>query len=183
MANKLSPAVGARQTANLSLTGRARILKPEDTIVSKTDAKGELTYVNDIFLDISGYTEKEMLGMPHSVIRHPHMPRIVFKLLWDTIRSGNEIFAYVVNRCKNGDHYWVLAHVTPSYTPNGELYGYHSSRRAPKAEALAVIEPLYKHLLQLEQQGRKDGLEASGEAVRALLESKKMIYEEYVLSL
>lgn len=176
-------AVGSRQVANLSLTGKERFLAENDIIVSKTDPKGIITYVNDIFQDISDYTEREMLGQQHSVIRHPHMPRIVFKVLWDTIKSGNEVFAYVMNRCKNGDHYWVLAHVTPSYTLQGELVGYHSNRRAPKKAALAVIQPLYRSLAELEAQDRKAGLEASAAALDDLLRSKKLSYEEFVFSL
>ncbi len=68
-----------------------------------------------MFLTIAGYTEREVLGQPHSMIRHPDMPRGVFALLWETIASGSEIFAYVVNLAKNGDHYWVFAHVTPTF--------------------------------------------------------------------
>ena len=92
---------------------------------------------------IAGYTEQEVLGKPHSLIRHPHMPRCVFKLLWDTIAGGDEIFAYVVNRCKNGDHYWVLAHVTPSRNTNGDIIGYHSNRRVPDRKIVeGTITPL-----------------------------------------
>ena len=72
----------------------------EDIIVSKTDAKGRITYVNRVFLDVSGYTRNELLGQPHSIIRHPDMPAGVFKLLWDTIQGGHEIFAYVKNSAK-----------------------------------------------------------------------------------
>jgi PAS domain S-box-containing protein len=87
------------------LTGVARTFPDTEIIVSKTDTKGRLTYVNDVFSDVSGYTEAEVLGDPHSLVRHPDMPRCVFKLLWQTIEAGDEIFAYVNNRAKNGDHY------------------------------------------------------------------------------
>lgn len=87
------------------VTGKEVFFKPEEIIVSKTDLKGRITYANRVFLDISGFTEAELLGKPHSILRHPEMPRCVFKLLWDTIQNGSEIFAYVINRCKNGDHY------------------------------------------------------------------------------
>ena len=92
---------------NATLTGVERHLAPHDIVVSKTDIKGRITYANQVFLDIAGYVEKEVIGRPHNIVRHPEMPRAVFKLLWDTISQGNEIFAYVVNRAKNGDHYWV----------------------------------------------------------------------------
>ncbi len=175
---------GSRHVEKLNLTGHERLLDHNDIIVSKTDTQGRMTYVNRVFMDISDYSENEMLGAPHSAIRHPHMPRVVFKLLWETVASGKEIFAYVVNRCKNGDHYWVLAHVTPSYTLDGKLSGYHSSRRAPRREALDVIIPIYKNLYDLEQNlGRKDGLDASYDALNKLLAEKQISYEEFVLSI
>ena len=101
-----------------SVTGTERFFDDDKIIVSKTDLKGKLAYCNKLFLDIAGYTEKECLGQPHSMIRHPDMPRCVFALMWDAIQSGNEIFAYVINRAKNGDHYWVNAHVTPEPRPD-----------------------------------------------------------------
>lgn len=97
--------------AESALTGVERTFDPDQFIVSKTDLKGRITYANKVFLDIADYTEAEILGQPHSVIRHAHMPRCVFRLLWERIQTGREIFAYVVNAAKNGDHYWVLAHV------------------------------------------------------------------------
>ena len=79
------------------------------------------------------------------------MPRVVFKLLWDTIKGGNEIFAYVLNRAKNGDHYWVFAHVTPTLDERGRICAYHSSRRKPAASAIAKISPIYQLLLAEEK--------------------------------
>jgi hypothetical protein len=111
------------------------------------------------------------------------MPRCVFKLLWDAVIEGQEIFAYVVNRCKNGDHYWVFAHVTACYdSEKGTLIGYHSNRRASRREAIDIIEPLYRQLSDVERQGRKEGLEASMQVVANLLEKKNMTYGEFILS-
>ena len=105
--------------ARRATTGREVRFDEEELIVSKTDAQGRITYCNDVFIRISGYTERELLGAPHSLIRHPDMPRAVFKLLWDTIASGEECFAYVVNRAKSGDHYLVRAHLTPPLHARG----------------------------------------------------------------
>lgn len=180
--NKL-PA-GSKQVQDLVLTGVERRLEGDDIIVSKTDPQGKITYVNRVFIDISDYDEEEMLGAPHSVIRHPHMPRVIFKLLWEKLESGNEIFAYVMNRCKNGDHYWVIAHVTPSYGLDGKLVGYHSNRRAPKPEAIKTITPLYERLYKIEQEhGRKGGLEKSYAALLKMLKDKETTYEKFVLSI
>jgi len=83
-------------------TGQEVHFDRNDLIVSKTNLKGHITYANDIFLDIAGYTEEEVIGKPHNLIRHPDMPRCVFKLLWDTLQSGTEIFA--VNAGVKTDH-------------------------------------------------------------------------------
>ncbi len=146
------------------LTGKERTFPETEFIVSKTDRKGIITYGNDVFINICGYTEAELLDAPHNIVRHPAMPRCVFKLLWDTIEAGREIFAYVVNRAKNGDHYWVNAHVTPWFDPAGNITGYHSNRRVVNRTVLTeVIEPTYAKLLEEENRhpSRKEGMVAS----------------------
>ena len=163
-----------------------RTFDDDEIIVSKTDLKGHITYANNVFLRLADMTEKEAIGAPHSVIRNPEMPRAVFKLLWDTIQNGKEIFAYVVNRSKNGDHYWVLAHVTPSYDLSGNVVGYHSNRRVPDRGILdSVILPLYKDLLAEENKhtNRKEGLDASTNMLLNLLKEKGVGYDEFVLTL
>lgn len=169
-----------------SLTGTEQFFDENELIVSKTDLKGRLTYTNDVFLRIAGYSEKECLGEPHSMIRHPEMPRCVFGLLWETIQDGREIFAYVVNRCKNGDHYWVNAHVTPSRDGSGNVVGYHSNRRVPDREILTnTIIPLYKDLLAEEARhsNRKAGLQSSTDMVTNLLNERNVAYDEFVATL
>ncbi len=171
---------------DLSLTGIEKTFKDSEIIVSKTDLKGRITYCNDMFLNISGYTEQECLGQPHSMIRHPHMPRCIFGLLWETLQDGKEIFAYVVNRCKNGDHYWVNAHVTPSTDQTGKIIGYHSNRRVPNQRILKeIIKPLYTDLLREEQRhtNRKMGLEHSSNMITKILEQKNVQYDEFIAKL
>lgn len=168
------------------VTGVQRDFEENEIIVSKTDLKGHLTYVNDVFLRLASYTEKEVLGQPHNMIRHPDMPRCVFKLLWDSIQSNTEIFAYVINRAKNGDHYWVLAHVTPSRDSSGSIIGYHSNRRVAKPETITrVITPLYRELSAAENAhaNRKDGLNASIEKMNTVLAESRMEMNEYFLSI
>ncbi len=169
-----------------SLTGSEQFFDETEIIVSKTDLKGRMTYCNDVFLRMAGYTEKECLGQPHSMIRHPEMPRCIFGLLWETIQDDREIFAYVVNRCKNGDHYWVNAHVTPSRDGSGAIVGYHSSRRVPDRQILeGTIIPLYKDLLEEEHRhsNRKSGLEASIGMVTGMLKDKNLEYDEFIAAL
>jgi len=171
---------------DLYLSGEERTFDHHEVIVSKTDLKGRITYANSVFLRVAGYREAEVLGQPHSLVRHPEMPRAVFKLLWDTISAGQEIFAYVINRAKNGDHYWVLAHVTPSRNDQGEITSYHSSRRVPNPKVISdIITPLYGKLVAIEQShaNAKDGMIAAYNAVVALLNEKNMNYDEFVFSL
>jgi len=171
---------------DVSLTGNERFFAENDIIVSKTDLKGRMTYVNDVFLELASYSEKECLGQPHAMIRHPEMPRCIFKLLWDTIQDGREIFAYVVNRAANGDHYWVLAHVTPSKDNSGNIIGYHSNRRVPDRDILTnTIIPLYKKLLDIENShaSSKEGMEAAMQVVVDLLNENGVEYDEFIAGL
>ena len=157
-----------------------------DLIVSKTDLKGRLTYVNEVFCRVSGYTEAELLGQPHSIIRHPDMPRAVFKLLWDTLLAGREIFAYVKNMARSGDYYWVLAHVTPSYDEKHEIIGFHSNRRVPDPAALdSTIVPLYADVLREEKKhaNGKDELAAGFGFLTNFLRSRNTTYDALIFSL
>jgi PAS domain S-box-containing protein len=166
-------------------TGREVFFDESELIVSKTDLKGTVTYANNVFLKVSGYKEEELLNQPHSILRHPDMPRCAFKLLWQEIEAGREIFAYVINLAKNGDHYWVFAHVTPTIKDNGSIIGYHSSRRVPSRTALGKVIPLYKQLLEIERgfSNQKEGMNASFSALVKILEDAKISYEEFVFSL
>lgn len=158
---------------------------PHELIVSKTDARGVITYANDVFCRVAGYTEAEVLGQPHNFIRHPDMPGGVFSLLWDTLRSGNEIFAYVVNMARNGDHYWVFAHVTPSLDASGRLIGYHSNRRSMFADALPKVRDLYATLRREEQKHREPprAADAGRQLLAGILAEQKISYAEFVFSL
>lgn len=166
-------------------TGREVRFGDNEIIVSKTDLKGKLTYANSVFQRISGYTEAELLGQPHNILRHPAMPAVVFKVLWDTIQEGREIFAYVLNQAKNGDEYWVFAHVTPSFDHSGRVIGYHSNRRVPYPDALEKVKPLYAKLLAEERRHTNlhAGMEASGRLLADVLKQSGMTYDEFVFSL
>ena len=171
---------------NLALTGVLRTFGEDEILVSKTDLKSHITYCNEKFLSISGYTYAELMGKPHNIIRHPEMPRTAFKFLWDSIGREKEIFVYVVNRCKNGDEYWVYAHVTPSYDPNGTLTGYHSNRRLPDMHVVnEIIKPMYQTLREREgsASNAKQGVEAGVRMMTEILSDKGMSYDEFIHSL
>jgi PAS domain S-box-containing protein len=172
--------------ANVLPTGKEVFFPEDDIIVSKTDLKGRITYANRLFCRIAEYSEGELLNQPHSIIRHPDMPRSVFKLLWDSIADGREVFAYVKNMSRSGHHYWVFAHVTPSYDNDKKIVGYHSNRRAPNREVVSrTIEPLYAALLQ-EENRHKNGqqsLAAGYQTLTKVLAEKSISYDELIFSL
>lgn len=166
-------------------TGVERYFNEDEIIVSKTDLKGRITYANHVFIQVSGYQEDELIGQPHNIIRHPAMPRCVFKLLWDTVESGKEIFAYVNNMCKGGDNYWVHAHVTPTFDEAGKIIGYHSNRRVPERPAVEAADGLYAALLAEEKRHEdwREGMEAATHMLTGILADKKVEYDEFVFSL
>ncbi|MCE5181489.1 MAG: PAS domain-containing protein [Betaproteobacteria bacterium] len=164
--------------------GKEKVMRENDFIVSKTDTKGIVTYGNRIFIEFSGYDENELIGTQHNIIRHPDMPRAVFKLLWDTIAQGKEISAYVKNMAKDGSFYWVFANVTPDFDERGNITGYFSVRRKPKPEAVKVVSGLYQAMLEAEQRaGARDAIAASTKILVNLLAEKSISYDELIFSL
>lgn len=165
-------------------TNKEYVMSENDFIVSKTNLKGIITYANRIFMDFAKYSETELLGTQHNIIRHPDMPRAVFKLLWDTIEAGNEIFAYVKNLAKDGAFYWVYANITPVYDSKKKMIGYYSVRRKPKKKAVALCTDLYKKMLEIEKRvGTKDGMQESTKYLLDVLKQQNKTYEEFVFEI
>lgn len=150
-------------------TNEENILKSTDLIVSKSDAEGNITYINPIFLKISGYTQGELIEQPHAILRHPDMPKVIFKYLWKNIKEGNDVVAFVKNLCKNGSFYWVLATVKVAKNPDGSFRNYMSTRKRITDSAKETISSLYANLLAIE---KSDGVEASENALNAFLTEK-----------
>lgn len=121
-------------------------------LVSKTDTKSVITYCNAHFISLSGYLESELIGQPHNIIRHPDMPKSIYKMLWQTITKQDEFFGLVKNRCKNGDFYWAFANITASVDGNGKTIGYFSVRRKPTENLINLMAPIYEDMLKIEQQ-------------------------------
>ncbi len=130
---------------NQPVTDHEIVMEDGQTIVSKTDLKGSITYVNRYFKDISGFTEKELIGKNHNIVRHPDMPPAAFEDLWNHMKSGRPWTGMVKNRCKNGDYYWVEAHVTP-IRQNGSIVEYMSVRSKPSREQITAAEALYRDI-------------------------------------
>ncbi len=157
-----------------------RELKEDDFIVSKTDLKGRITYTNKIFIEMSEYRELELLNKPHNILRHPDMPKAIFKHLWETITQKKELFAFIINKTKESNAYWVYANVTASLDEKGNIIGYYSVRRKPNPKALDVIIPLYKKMIDVE---KNSGVDASFKVLTDILKEKGVSYDEYIISL
>jgi len=163
---------------------REMVMDRDEIIVSKTDLKGRITYGNTTFLKYAGFAESELIGVQHNIIRHPDMPRGVFKLFWDTLQQGEEIFAFVKNISSDGSYYWVLANVTPSVNDQGEVLGYYSVRRKPNPRAISVVNNLYRDMLAAERSaGSRDAISASLGVLDRLLKDKQTSYEQLILTL
>ncbi|MBI5331203.1 MAG: PAS domain-containing protein, partial [Betaproteobacteria bacterium] len=137
---------------NLPVTNVEHVMREGEFIVSKTDTRGVITYVNNYFVEMSGYSEKELLGAPHNIVRHPDMPEGAFQDLWDTLGAGKPWSGYVKNRCKNGDYYWVLANATP-IEENGRISGYLSVRSRPDPAVVAAVDKIYRQFKDGTAQG------------------------------
>ncbi len=169
---------------NVVPTNREILMDENDFIVSKTDLKGRITYANRAFMRIAGYSERELLNVQHNIIRHPDMPRGVYRLLWNTIESGRECFAYVKNIAKNGDYYWVYANITVDYDQAGKPIGYFSVRRKPNREGIAAVTSVYQEMLRIEQKvGPRDAPDASLNWLTGVLQGKDTSYAEFIHTL
>ncbi|MBL0722107.1 MAG: PAS domain-containing protein [Sulfurovum sp.] len=146
------------------------ILDPKRYIVSETDAKGRITFCNDYFIEVSGYSEEELIGKSHNIVRHPDMPKIVFKLLWETILEGKNINAVVKNLAKDGRYYWIFTEFeSRKDTDKGEIIGYHAARKSISKHIVDIIEKLYGELLKVE---KNSGVEASETYLKDFLKDK-----------
>ena len=155
-------------------------VSPKKTIVSRTDAKGIIKFVNDYFMEIAGYSENELLNQPHNVIRHPDMPKIIFKHLWDELKQGNDVRAIIKNLAKDGRYYWVITNFHTLYDDDGKIMGYYARRKAVPLHVKEEVTKLYKTLLSLEEQG---GMEASEKYLVQWLNEHNTTYSDYVESL
>lgn len=169
---------------NVAPTRHEVFLGSEEVIVSKTDLTGRLTYANRVFMRLADFSEDELLGKQHNIVRHPDMPRGAFKLLWDTLRQNREFFGFVKNMTAKGDFYWVFANVTPDINARGECVGYFSVRRRPSAQAISIIQPIYDEMLAVESRaGTANAPTASVDFLQRKLQALNTTYDRFILSL
>ncbi|MBU1264487.1 MAG: PAS domain-containing protein [Gammaproteobacteria bacterium] len=147
--------------SNMPVSNIEYVLKDTEVVVSKTDLHGNITYVNQDFINISGFSEAELIGQPQNIVRHPDMPVEAFADFWDTLKAGKAWTGLVKNRCKNGDHYWVEANAAP-LIENGQVVGYSSIRTKPSRDQVQAAEGAYRAI-----KGGDKGLKIQeGSAVR-----------------
>jgi methyl-accepting chemotaxis protein len=145
---------------NMPVTNVEQVMRDGEFIVSRTDTRGLITYINPYFLEISGFTESELIGAPHNIVRHPDMPAEAFEDLWRTLQAGKPWTGYVKNRCKNGDYYWVLANATPIWEGN-QVAGYLSVRTKPERAMVEKVDQVYRQF----KNGQAAGLSVSEGAI------------------
>lgn len=169
--------------ARITPTNTEITFAPGEVIVSKTDLKGRITYVNRLFMRVSDYPEEKLVGFQHNVIRHPDMPRGAFKHLWDTLARGEEWFGLVKNMTSAGHYYWVFANVTPDVEA-GRTVGYFSVRRQAPRSAIEAIAPIYAQMLRVEREtGAARACEASLAWLTQTLDELGTSYRPFVLDL
>ena len=151
------------------------------TIVSKTDLFGNIEYVNDVFLDVSGYEDDELVSKPHSIIRHPDMPKVIFKVLWDNLKNGNQFHGIIKNLAKSGRYYWTITDFEYVRDEKDKVVKYVGRRKAVPQDILTKhIQPLYTKLLQIE---KASGEVASEKYLVGFLEEAGVNYVDYITNL
>lgn len=150
-------------------------------IMSKTDPYGTIEYCNEAFIDASGYEDYELISKPHNIIRHPDMPSVIFKVLWDSLKKGENYNAIIKNLAKNGRYYWVVTDFEISKDDQGRVQHYFARRRAVSNDVITkYIDPLYKRLLQIEQ---ASGMEASEKYLAGFLEDQGKNYVQFIIDI
>jgi PAS domain S-box-containing protein len=151
------------------------------TIMSKTDLYGTIEYANEVFVDVCGYEDYELMAHPHNIVRHPDMPKVIFKVLWENIQKGNQFHGIVKNLAKSGRYYWVITNFEYSRDENGNIVNYIARRKAVPQDVITKhIEPLYKKLLQIEE---ASGVGASEKYLIGFLEEQGLSYVDLITKL
>jgi len=163
-----------------NITAKEKVLNADDFIVSKTDTKGKIIYCNEIFAQMAGYPASDLIGANHNLIRHPDMPKLAYKFLWDLVQAKDEFFGFVKNLCADGGYYWVFAYVTADLDNNDNIVSYTSVRRKMPQSAIDIMTPIYKQLLEAERSG---GVDASQKLLQKMLEQHNMEYKEFIINL
>jgi len=154
-------------------------LDPRKISMSKTNPRGIIEYANQDFMDACGFEEYELMGQPHNIVRHPSMPRTVFKFMWDRLDQKKGLYAVVKNQRKDGDHYWVITQLTSKVDQNGNIVSHYAKRKAAPPEVIYTFEKLYKKLRAIEE---NQSLEVAEKYFFGMLEEKNISYDEFIFN-
>ena len=153
------------------------LIPDEEVLISVTNPKGIIIEANDIFCKIAGYKKEELVGSPHNMIRHPDMPRIMFKIVWDKIKEKENVMAVVKNLAKDGKYYWVVTDFVTKVAADRSIINYTAYRKPVGDNVKAAVIPLYKALCAIED---LSGIEASEKFLNDYFEQIGMTYDEMV---
>jgi len=168
------------QTTRPNPTNREIKLSSQKMLVSKTDASGYISYANENFVEISGYSESELIGSPHNILRHPDMPKAIFYIMWQNIKSNKNIMAVVKNLAKNGNHYWVTTDFEIRKNREGKITNYLAFRQSASKSIIKAIEPLYSKMIEIEE---SQSMDESLKYLDSFLDEKDMSYNEFIKDL
>ena len=150
-------------------------------LISETDVKGTITNVNDVFCAVAHYSASELIGQPHNLIRHPDMPKLIFKLLWDNLKVGNNFVGVIKNLAKTGEYYWVVTNFEMRRDAMGNITHYIGRRKSvPEAAINNYLAPFYESLLKMEKIG---GVELSSRFFKNYLTKQGKDYIDFVISI
>ncbi|MBL1320475.1 MAG: PAS domain-containing protein [Methylophaga sp.] len=157
-------------------------LKENDFITSKTDLKGKITYCNESFIYFSGYEEADLIGQPHNIIRHPDMPRAVYRMMWENLQKQQEFFGIIKNLSKNGAYYWTFANVSSSFDEKGKPIGYYSVRRHASPQIINLLTPIYKEMVAEEgkHNNSNQAMDTSIQILNDLISDQQQSYSEFI---
>jgi len=156
------------------------VLSKDKVLLSATDTRGIITYCNEDFVETCGYEEWELAGEPHNIIRHPDMPRVIFRLMWQRIQNGDNIIAIVKNLAKSGKYYWVMTDFVIKEDNQGNIVGYKAYRKAAPRKAIETIIPLYKKLRDIEN---AKGMDAAEDYLIGYLDAFDTTYDDFIENL
>ena len=156
---------------------REVVLNENALLISVTDTRGVIEYCNEDFVDASGYEEYELVGAGHNIVRHPDMPRVIFKKMWGRLENNQNMVAVVKNMSKTGRYYWIVTDFVVKEDDRGQVESYKALRKPAPKNAVETVEPLYRKLREIED---KNGIEASEKFLKGFLDAKECSYDSFV---
>ncbi|MEE9350491.1 MAG: PAS domain-containing protein [Flavobacteriaceae bacterium] len=154
-------------------------IAPNKVIMSKTDYKGLLQYANDYFIEICGYSNEELIGKAHNIIRHPDMPKVIFKTLWNKLHKGKNLYAIVKNKTKDGNYYWVVTKFETTFDKEGNIISHYARRKAVPTKVREIAESIYKTILEIE----KHDVNVAEQTFHEILKNYNLTYDDFFLEI